>query len=76
MFLGKPNNIRALEQLNPQDMQRLKSHLKGVNIVVMRPGQRSDGQSRRQRPIKDIVPQAGLYQFEKDGVTTTVQACT
>lgn len=42
-------------------------------MVVVRTGQRPDGTPRRARPIKDIVPHAGAYEFEKDGVTTTVQ---
>ena len=71
-FLGQ-SNIRALEQLSQQDIRRLRSHLKGLNIVVVRTGQKSDG-SRRGRPIKDIIPRAGQYEFEKDGTTTTVRA--
>lgn len=74
-FFGR-RDVRALEQLSQQDIRRLRSHLKGVNIWV-RTGQRSDGPQRRGRPIKDIEPRAGEYQFEKDGVTITVEVrCT
>ncbi|KZT69027.1 Piwi-domain-containing protein [Daedalea quercina L-15889] len=66
-FLNR-NNIRQLDQISPQDFRRLKSHLKGVNVTVV------TSRTGRGRPIKDLVLNAGGYEFEKDGAVTTVRA--
>ncbi|GBE81691.1 Protein argonaute [Sparassis crispa] len=65
------HNLRELENLKSSNMRKLEQFLKGVLVVVTQP-QRSSAQ-RRARAISGLVPQAGEYRFEKDGVTTTVK---
>lgn len=67
-FLGM-RNVRDLERLQPgtPDWMKLKSFLKNVLVTTVM------ARSTKSRPIKDIVQAAGRYEFEKDGMTTTVQ---
>ncbi|KAH9842843.1 Piwi domain-containing protein [Rhodofomes roseus] len=60
-------DIRALERMSPVDLRHLKSFLKNINVTT------TTSRVRRGRPIRDLVDNGGGYEFEKDGVRTTVQ---
>ncbi|TFK93742.1 Piwi-domain-containing protein [Polyporus arcularius HHB13444] len=65
-FLGFINN-RQLENLSHDQFARLRRHLKGVLIKVR------VSANMPAKPIKDLVLQAGLQEFDKDGERMTVQ---
>ncbi|KZT11426.1 Piwi-domain-containing protein [Laetiporus sulphureus 93-53] len=60
-------NLRELRE-NGHDWRRLKSFLKNVKVTV------KTAPRGRPRPIRDIIPRAGRYQFDKDGSQMTVEA--
>ena len=64
-FLGI-RDVRELTRLTPQNPQwkNLKAVLKNVRITTVVPAH----SARRSRVIKDLVPHAGEYEFDKDGV--------
>ncbi|PCH38271.1 Piwi-domain-containing protein [Wolfiporia cocos MD-104 SS10] len=69
-FLGD-NSMRTLTNLREGSTEfvRLRNFFKKVNIKIkVGPSERNN----RARPIKDLVLNAGRYEFEKDGSTTTV----
>jgi len=65
-FLGK-RNARDLARLAPPEFNRLRGFLKGVRVTIQ------TARSDRARAIGNLVAEAGTYEFEKDGATTTVQ---
>ncbi|ETW76417.1 hypothetical protein HETIRDRAFT_480543 [Heterobasidion irregulare TC 32-1] len=64
-FLGI-RDVRELTRLTPQNPQwkNLKAVLRNVRITTVVPAH----SARRSRVIKDLVPHAGEYEFDKDGV--------
>jgi hypothetical protein len=71
----KARNFRDLETIhNDPKWKQLKNFLKGVKVTVH---YRGSTQENRARPIKDLVPYAGLYRFENDdGRELTVEVCS
>ncbi|KAI0747992.1 Piwi domain-containing protein [Daedaleopsis nitida] len=60
-------NVRELQDLDRAKLLRLRAFLKGVQVVV------SLTPNMRPRPIADLVLQAGLQEFDKDGERLTIQ---
>ena len=60
--------LQDLERLAESDIKLLKAVLKGVRITVSIPAGR-----RPARPIKDLVPNVGNYQFMKEDEETTIK---
>ncbi|CCM05785.1 uncharacterized protein FIBRA_08018 [Fibroporia radiculosa] len=63
-------DVRDLDRVRPgsPEWQKLRQFLKGVSVTL------KTTRSVRARPIKDLVAQGGLFEFEKDNKITTVQA--
>ncbi len=59
------SDVRQLENLRPDELGRLRIFLKGVVIKVTL-------SNSRPRPIKDLVGQAGLQEFDKENERWTV----
>ncbi|KAI0721640.1 Piwi domain-containing protein [Cerioporus squamosus] len=66
-------DMRDLQSLNQPNFARLRTFLKGVHVTVVIPGQPRDRRLDRPRPISDLIPQAGMQEFDKDGERLTVQ---
>jgi len=62
--------IQDLERLAEGDIKLLKAVLKGVRVTVSVPPGR-----RLARPIKDLVPNVGNYQFMQGEDETTIKVC-
>ena len=60
--------IQDLDRLDSGDVKLLKNVLKGVRVTVSVPAGR-----RPARPIKDLVPDVGGYQFMKGDEETTIR---
>ena len=67
--LRDPRDLQTLSQPN---FSKLRTFLKGVLIMIVIPGQSRDRSTRPKR-IADLIPQAGLQEFDKDGERLTVQ---
>lgn len=63
-------DVRQLARLQypSPEWTKLRNFIKGLLITVTTAGSGGKG-----RPIKDIVLQAGHYEFQKDGMSTTVE---
>lgn len=71
--LQPERDMRDLQSLNQPNFARLRTFLKGVHVTVVIPGQPRDRRLDRPRPISDLIPQAGMQEFDKDGERLTVQ---
>jgi hypothetical protein len=60
--------IQDLDRLEGEDTRLLKNVLKGLRVTVSVPAGR-----RPARPIKDLVPNVGSYQFMKGDEETTIR---
>jgi hypothetical protein len=70
-FAGGRNRriqIQDLERLEPPDVKLLKNVLKGVRVTVNVPAGR-----RPARPIKDLEPNVGNYQFMRGDEAITIR---
>ncbi|OBZ75515.1 Protein argonaute-2 [Grifola frondosa] len=62
--LGNPRQLLTLE---PRQWKELRTFLKGVHVTIRTaPG-------GKPRPISDLILAAGHFEFERNGMTTTVQ---
>ncbi|RPD66004.1 Piwi-domain-containing protein [Lentinus tigrinus ALCF2SS1-6] len=66
-------DVRDLQTINPQNFARLRTFLKGVHVAIVIPGQSRDRRPPRPRPISNLIAQAGMQEFDKDGERLTVQ---
>lgn len=75
-FLGF-RDVNRLMTLSPRDKQwkELKAVLKGVRVNVTKQNVPRGGKPRPPRPIKDLIPEAGLFQFSKDNESWNVEVC-
>ena len=60
--------IQDLDRLGEADVKLLKNFLKGIRVTVSVPAGR-----RPARPIKDLVPNVGNFQFMKGDDETTIR---
>ncbi|KAF5373132.1 hypothetical protein D9758_001691 [Tetrapyrgos nigripes] len=57
---------RGLLDLRDRELQKLRQFLKGVKVTVQ------TGNRRREKSIRDFIPDVGKEEFDKDGRTCTV----
>lgn len=67
-------DVNQLMRIEPgsKEWKLLKAVLKNVRVITVVP--QTDRQ-KPPRPIKDLVPQAGLYEFKIGNEPWTVQVC-
>lgn len=68
-------DVGQLVMMHPgsKEWKLLKSVLKGVRVITTVP---PTDRQKNPRPIKDLIPQAGLYEFKIGNESWTVQVCS
>ena len=61
-------NVRALSQLSPPELGKLRLFLKGLKVVVTLPGH----SNKKPKTVKDVIRNVDSYTFDKGGERITV----